>query len=264
MKAISIMYHDVVAHGRWDESGFPGADAALYKLEREEFARHLHAIARAIQHPPITVFELAATIARRAMPLLITFDDGGVSAYTHIAAMLEEYGWRGHFFVTANHIGTPTFLSRAQIRELRARGHVIGSHSSSHPLRFANCSWDEMLHEWQTSVETLSEIIGEAVTTASVPGGYYSRKVAEAASQAGIERLFNSEPTATCIEVAGCLILGRYTVQRWTTATAAAALAGGRLAPRLRQLALWQAKKVTKAIGGEQYLKVRRSLVGNG
>src|SRR5262245_47304812 len=45
------------------------------------------------------------------------------------------------------------------------------------------------------SRELLRDILGESVTVASVPGGYYGRAVAETAAEAGIRVLFNSEPT---------------------------------------------------------------------
>jgi peptidoglycan/xylan/chitin deacetylase (PgdA/CDA1 family) len=260
MRAISIMYHDIVRGGESDASGFPGPDAALYKLEPDQFASHLDAIAKAVRRSPGSVFDLLKA-EHQETPLLITFDDGGASA-PGIADMLEHHGWRGHFFITTGYIGTPSFMSRDQILELHRRGHVIGSHSSSHPARMSHCDWEEMLREWKTSVELLSDILGEQVRAASVPGGYYSRRVAEAASVAGIEALFTSEPTTRCRMVDRCLVLGRYTIQRWMSSEVAAALAAGRVAPGLRQLLFWNAKKATKALGGERYLKMRKALLG--
>lgn len=259
MRAISIMYHDVVRGDENDTSGFPGPDAALYKLEPDQFESQLRAIAKAVRNSPGSVFDLLNG-AHGETPLLITFDDGGASA-SSIAGMLERQGWRGHFFITTGYIGTPSFMNRDQILELHGRGHVIGSHSSSHPARMSHCDGEEMLREWKTSIEMLSDILGERVRVASVPGGYYSRRVAEAASVAGIEALFTSEPTTRCQVVDRCLVLGRYTIQRWMSSEVAAALAAGRIAPRLRQLLFWNAKKATKALGGERYLKMRKALL---
>jgi peptidoglycan/xylan/chitin deacetylase (PgdA/CDA1 family) len=259
MRAISIMYHDVTAAGLAHTSGFPGADAALYKLERERFNEHLDAIAAARTDAPARVLELSEK--RERAPWLLTFDDGGVSAYTCIAEMLEERGWRGHFLVTAGYIGKPSFLGREQIIELHRRGHVIGSHSTTHPSRMSHCRPEEMLKEWKMSIATLSDILGQQVRVASVPGGFYSREVAEAASLAGVEALFTSEPVTKCARVQGCLVLGRYTVQRWMGPQRIAALACGRFTPRMRQLLFWNAKKITKSLGGEYYLRLRKSLL---
>jgi peptidoglycan/xylan/chitin deacetylase (PgdA/CDA1 family) len=262
MRAISLMYHDVVKRGERDASGFPGATAGLYKLDREAFASHLGAIAKAIDSAPVTVGDLLTTPASSGLPVMITFDDGGESAYSRIAGMLEERGWHGHFFVATDFIDALTFLRRAQIRELHRRGHVIGSHTASHPLRMAHCSRAELLREWRTSIEILSDAVGESIVDASVPGGHYSRAVAAAAAEAGIRALFTSEPTAKCHEVDGVLVFGRYTIQRWSTPETAAALAQGRFAACAKQRLLWDAKKVAKAVGGEHYLALRKALLG--
>jgi hypothetical protein len=94
-----------------------------------------------------------------------------------------------------------------------------------------------------------------------VPGGYYSKQVARAAAQSGIEVLFTSEPTASRKVVDGCSVLGRYVIQRWTAPATAAAIAAGRIAPRFRQTVLWNGKKALKALSGNYYTKARRSTV---
>lgn len=298
MRTFALMYHDVVAREEHEQSGFAGADAALYKLDPAQFAAHLDAISEAVGDAakPLCVFDLAGNAQTGkvktgangqgdadgnmrgnangsrsgggggggATPFLLTFDDGGRSAAMCIAGMLDERAWRGHFFVTTDYIGARSFVSREQVRALHAGGHVVGSHSCSHPLRMAGCSRAQMVDEWQRSVAALSEILGERVRVASVPGGHYSRAVAETAAEAGIEFLFTSEPTARAHTVDGCTVLGRYAIQRWTTAEAAAAIATGKLAPRVRQALLWNAKKITKRLGGEYYLKMRKTLVGHG
>ena len=52
-----------------------------------------------------------------------------------------------------------------------------------------------MRHEWSESRQRLEDMLGHAVTVGSVPGGYFSRAVAEAAAEAGLQVLFTSEPT---------------------------------------------------------------------
>jgi hypothetical protein len=153
-------------------------------------------------------------------------------------------------------------MDRRQIIELHQRGHIIGSHSCSHPLRMANCSWQQMLREWKVSTAILSELLGRQIETASIPGGHYSLQVAESASEAGVKILFTSEPKDSCEIVGGCLTLGRYSIQRWTTPDTVAAIASGKLAPRAWQTFLWESKKLIKNVGGQYYLKLRTSLSG--
>lgn len=258
MRAISLMYHDVVSRDERDSSGFPDADAALYKISPERFRKHIQSIHSATKTRPLTVFDLEGQ-PKTSNPFFLTFDDGGISAFTTIAGILEEAGWRGLFFVTAGCVGQKSFMNAAQIRELHRRGHVIGSHSLSHPLRMSHCTWDEMIKEWSVSIKMLSEIVGERVRVASVPGGHYSRQVAQSAAQSGIDLLFTSEPTASTRKVDDCTVLGRYVIRRWTSPEAAAAIASGSVAPRLRQTIFWNAKKILKAVGGDYYSKARTS-----
>src|SRR5439155_279734 len=136
-------------------------------------------------------------------PVLLTFDDGGASAYGCVADLLEGAGWRGHFFITTDYLGTPGFVGGAQIRELAGRGHVIGTHSCSHPTRMARCSWDRLIGEWSRSAQALAEVLGEPVRVGSVPGGAFARRVAAAAAAAGLTALFTSEPTVRCRVVDG-------------------------------------------------------------
>lgn len=252
----ALMYHDIVTAGNEDASGFPGRDAALYKVTADEFVRQLDAIHTSIAS--------ASPLGPPDLPVpVISFDDGGKSGMV-AAEMLEQRGWMGYFFITTNYIGTRGFLSEDEIRILARRGHAIGSHSCSHPLRMGHCSWPRLLEEWSRSCSILSEIIGAGVTDASVPGGDFAPQVAEAAATAGITRLFTSEPTRERRHAFGLTLTGRFAIQRWTSADTVAGLAAGDWLPCARQAAVWSAKKVTKRLGGERYLQLRRMLLGQG
>jgi len=87
--------------------------------------------------------------------------------------------------------------------------------------------------------------------------------VAEAAAAAGIEVLFNSEPTSAVERVNGCSVVGRYSIQRGTPAETAARIASGERTPRLRQYLFWNSKKIAKSLGGGYYITVRKSLLRN-
>ncbi len=249
VRPLALMYHDVGI-----ASGFPGPAADLYKLDLEDFRLHLDAIGR--ERRAVSTVE-----APGPAPLLLTFDDGGASAHDPIAGELERRGWRGHFFVTTDYIGQRGFLTADQIVDLRRRGHVIGSHSCSHPLRISHCAWDDIVREWAVSVRVLSEILDEPVWTASVPGGFYSAEVARAAAQAGIRVLFTSEPTSRAHRIDGCVVLGRYFVQRHTPPAVAAGFASGRLLPCVRQAVMWELKKAAKAAGGGFWFRFRARML---
>src|ERR1035438_1012883 len=133
MKATVLLYHDITPIGQFEISGFQSPDANIYKLTLDEFDRHLSAVeSRATL--PMTLVNDAGDDS-----LMITFDDGGKSAVLYTAEMLEQHGWRGHFFVTTDYIGSTAFMTIADLRELRSRGHLVGSHSCSHPTRMSHC-----------------------------------------------------------------------------------------------------------------------------
>lgn len=262
MRVLALQYHDVTAPGALATSGFPGADADTYKMEAPAFAEHVAAVSAVVSATAVrATADAGLSPAGGAPPVLFTFDDGGVSALTHTAPILERAGWRGHFFVTTDRIGTPGFLSAEQIVALRRRGHVIGAHSCSHPTRMARCDDATLEREWRGSVGALQDILGEAVTTASVPGGYYSRRVAEWASRAGLRVLFTSEPTARVEDVDGCAVVGRFTLRRHSPAADAARLAAGDPRALGAQWMHWNAKKLAKRVAGDLYLRTRALLL---
>ncbi len=261
MRAITLLYHDVVPSGDWASSGFQGADADEYKMDGEDFRRHLKAIKDRFAGPLTLAPDLSGRASARAdVPVLLTFDDGGAGAI-YTADMLDELGWKAHFFVTAGRIDSAGFLTSRQVRELHARGHVIGSHSYTHPLQMARCPAAQLDDEWRRSVACLDDILGEPTLTASVPGGYYSRQVAVSAARAGIKWLFNSEPVTCSHTVEGCLVLGRFGAKRDSPSTWSAAVVAGEGGVRTREYMFWNTKKVAKMILGPVWLRVRVALL---
>jgi len=253
MKARALMYHGLAAEGG-PRDGFMRPGAAAYSVAPERFGEHLERIAAATGRPPGRVDALTPGA------WMLTFDDGAASAL-EAAEQLGQRSWRGHFFIVTDLVGTPGFLGWDEIRELARAGHVIGSHSCSHPDRMAACSWDELLEEWSRSVASLADALGRPVTTASVPGGLYSSSVGRTAAAAGITALFTSLPSQRLRSVDGCQLIGRYAIRRDTPAEEAAAAAAGRPVPWARQRLAWALRGAAKRIGGERYEGVRRALL---
>ena len=255
MHSLGLEYHDVVAAEEFDASGFPGAASASYKLPVGDFTAHLDAIR--VTGARVTRADLLAATDAGAMPVFLTFDDGGAGALRETAPILESYGWTSHFFIVSGRVGTSGFLDAAAIRELHRRGHLVGSHSCTHPPRFSGLSMRDMVREWKESRALLEDIVQTEVTMASVPGGYYRRPAAEAAAETGYRVLFTSEPITRVRRVGDCLVLGRYSLRRASPPALASALVVGHGAAGGRQWATWNAKKVIKAAGGRVYLAAR-------
>ena len=155
--------------------------------------------------------------------------------------------------MTTGWIGRGGFLHARHLRDLHGRGHLIGTHSVTHPGRFAACTPVQMLNEWRESRATLEDILGAPVTVASVPGGYFSNQVAMAADEAGIQHLFTSEPESQVRQVGGCQVYGRYTIRRGDAPDYAARLVSGVPTAVYGAWLKWNAKKLPKAILGAEY-----------
>jgi peptidoglycan/xylan/chitin deacetylase (PgdA/CDA1 family) len=204
-------YHDVTDDPT--SSGFQRNGAVPYKLGLQLFCEHLDRIG-ATGTTPARVDEI--DLSRPGRHLMLTFDDGGKSALV-IGEELSRRGWKGHFFITTGLIGQRTFLSAGEIRRLRDAGHLIGSHSHTHPDIYRDLPPDRMLVEWRQSCDRLAQILGEPCKTGSVPGGDISAEVLRSAGLSGLRYLFTSEPSPTPDLVRGCWVLGRYCAKASTS-----------------------------------------------
>lgn len=199
----TFLYHDIVDDPQ--ESGFQRRSAMVYKQSRALFAKHLDRIA---SNGLVAGRVTDLNFQQPGKHVLMTFDDGGRGAL-HAAEELNRRGWKGHFFVTTSLLGTSTFLDASAIRYLHSCGHVIGSHSHSHPDIFKALSFARMLAEWGQSCDLLSDLLGAPCVAASVPGGDVSRRVFQSADAAGIQFLFTSDPFLVPRQEGACRILGR-------------------------------------------------------
>lgn len=137
-----LSYHDI----RDDVA--PKGDPDPYAVSTVNFAMHLDWL-RAHGYVPISAQAVRdARAGRRALParaVLLTFDDGLRSTYTHAFPLLRSYGYPALVAVVTRWIGLPAdarvpfgprefgpadFLTWDQLREMQASGLVeIASHS---------------------------------------------------------------------------------------------------------------------------------------
>jgi len=118
----------------------------------------------------------------------ITFDDGYEDNHSYALPILAKHGVSATFFITAGFVERdPIVLQRfqqllacrtdhvvpldwAQIRELRASGMDIGSHTYGHP-NLARLSPAEAEDELRTSKDVISDRIGCAIDLFAYPYG---------------------------------------------------------------------------------------------
>jgi peptidoglycan/xylan/chitin deacetylase (PgdA/CDA1 family) len=257
MKQITLMFHDIVVDDDFDASGFPGTGSLSYKISAHDFQEFIRLIESTISHAPAVVGQ---DVEDRQCPVYLTFDDGGKGAM-QAAEILDRRNWKAHFFITTDYIGERGFVTSSDIIDLHKAGHVIGSHSCDHTPRMSLCPYDDILTQWRESKAKLEDILGVSVQAASLPNGYYSKKVAQAASQTGIRYLFTSEPVANTWNVSDCQVFGRYAIWQKTNPIVATDIANGKFPPRLKQYVNWNAKKIAKITLGKFYLQIRSAII---
>src|SRR5204862_2315125 len=123
----------------------------------------------------------------------LTFDDGGRSALT-VGDELRRRGYWGHFFIVTGLIGTRTFLTSSEVRYLSSCGHVVGSHSHTHPDIFRDLPRQRMLEEWRARGEVLATALGGPCAAPPVTGGGSSPAARRSADAAGLRHPSPRQP----------------------------------------------------------------------
>lgn len=204
MTQFVFMYHDVI-QDQLSESGFNTSGANYYKTTSAIFESHISKISSLISIGKI-----------QHDSVVLTFDDGGRSFYDVIAPILEKYGFIGHFYIATQYIGSPAFLSAKEIKELSDRGHIIGSHSVSHPSNIQRLSKEDIIKEWTDSINSLQTIVGRNITEVSIPNGYFDVNDVELLRELGVKTIYTSN-LSDKVYINGINIIGRYSITKKTT-----------------------------------------------
>ncbi len=121
----------------------------------------------------------------------ITFDDGCETDLIAAAPILREFGFNATFYLTAGFLGTPSYLSASQVRDLDAQGFQIGCHSMTH-LYLSDLTEPELHREVVDAKLQIENIVGHAIEHFSCPGGRYNERVLQMARDAGFATVANS------------------------------------------------------------------------
>jgi peptidoglycan/xylan/chitin deacetylase (PgdA/CDA1 family) len=108
-------------------------------------------------HPRSQLFGHTISHTTSAKKLAITFDDGPNPAFTpQLLELLAKYNASATFFLVGKYVRESPEL----VREIAARGHLIGNHTESHP-HLAFCGREETRHELQSCSQAIAQILHE-------------------------------------------------------------------------------------------------------
>lgn len=118
------------------------------------------------------------------MIFISSWDDGHPLDH-RIAALLQERGLRGTFYVPiSNSEGRPV-MRAAEIRKLAQDGFEIGSHTHDH-VYLTRITGAQRQVQIQTGKDALEQILGQSVTGFCYPGGKQPSGIAQLLREAGI------------------------------------------------------------------------------
>jgi peptidoglycan/xylan/chitin deacetylase (PgdA/CDA1 family) len=250
--SVALLYHDIVDQEATETSGVVTDGSWRYKLSPELFREHL----KTIERSPFSPRVLTADGVDRAVYL--TFDDGGRTA-VQAADLLEEFGFRGNFFIITERIGDRGYVTWGDIERLADAGHLIGSHTCTHANLLET---DDMDRELRESKRVIEDRLGYCVAL-SMPKGTYNQDIFDAAWDAGYSYVLTSEPERIHRARAGRSI-GRWNIWYDTGGTDLDKIL--RSEPRfyLRTVGRWKMLKACKrVVGRERFVAIRDSVFGS-
>ena len=172
-----------------------------YSLHAVFYVLNLHGIGTAKHEVPPSEarvwisqeqFAAALDFTKGRTDVAWTFDDANESDYTVALPALQSRGLKAQFFIVADRVDRPGYLSSHQIEELIGAGMEIGSHGLRH-RPWAELANGELEEELLLSRERLQELACQEIRNASCPYGSYNRRVIGALQRAGYKRVYTSD-----------------------------------------------------------------------
>lgn len=183
-----LMYHRVTAA--------PHPALAQFAVSPAQFEAHLRLLRR-YGYRAISPATLAQALEEgRSLPgrpVLITFDDGYVDFLEAAVPLLQRHDFAATVFAVPGRQSAAwdaargeaaALMSAAQLRQARAEGMEIGSHSFSHQ-GLTRLARDALFAELVQSKAQLQDVLGETVAAIAYPFGDADRYVHEACALAG-------------------------------------------------------------------------------
>jgi peptidoglycan/xylan/chitin deacetylase (PgdA/CDA1 family) len=125
-------------------------------------------------------------------PVVLSFDDGYLSDYTHARPVLEKLGWPGVLNLEVDNV-RPGDLVATQVRGLIRAGWEVDSHTLTHPdLR--TVSDVQLHHELVASRAYLRRHFGVPADYFCYPAGRFDARVVAAVRAAGYRAATTTQP----------------------------------------------------------------------
>lgn len=148
--------------------------------------------------------------------LVISFDDGHYSDYSHAFRILKRYNFVGNFFITTDWVCKAGYLSWDNLTEMKDGSMSIQSHSISHSF-LPDLSIPDLRKELRNSKRILEERLNIPVDFISIPSGFVSKRAIQKGKTEGYKGICTSAPGLNETENQAFLVLNRVTITRKTS-----------------------------------------------
>lgn len=163
-----------------------------YSLPTKQFEEQMAWISRGQNTKVVTADGLFCETQDNSKKIALTFDDGLIGNYLYAFNILEKYGFKATFFVTVRFISKLVrFMNWEQIADLHQNGHLIQSHTMTHPM-LGVCDERQITYELETSKKTIEDKLGAPVRYLSLPFGSFDERVVKIAKATGYQAIFTS------------------------------------------------------------------------
>ncbi|HEY2593558.1 MAG TPA: polysaccharide deacetylase family protein [Chloroflexota bacterium] len=137
---------------------------------------------------PITLAALEEALQGKgtlpAHPIVLTFDDGYADFATVVQPEMARYGFVATDFMVSGFVGSPRYMTAAQVRQMDADGMVIGAHTVHH-VDLAAVPAQVAGEEIVNSKSALEKLLGHQVLDFAYPYGGFNAAVEQLVAQAG-------------------------------------------------------------------------------
>ena len=116
--------------------------------------------------------------------VVLSFDDGYLTFYSHAWPVLKEFEQTATIFIISNLVGTPEYLTWQQIKFLDSNGIEIGGHTRTHPLLPTLTTLNSNVEIVQGKQDIEAQL-GKSIETFCYPTGKYNSQVIQQVNGAG-------------------------------------------------------------------------------
>lgn len=116
--------------------------------------------------------------------VVLSFDDGYLTFYSHAWPVLKEFEQVATIFIISNLVGTPEYLTWQQIKFLDSNGIEIGGHTRTHPLLPTLTTLNSNVEIVQGKKDIDAQL-GKSIKTFCYPTGKYNSQVIQQVNGAG-------------------------------------------------------------------------------